>query len=319
MQKLSKNLTLIIPIVIIFIITISFSINLYKLSNEEDKYSIHLKSPVNINNISDGNINQLTKKIWQTAQSERPQFINKFMNTWHNVSGWEYNFISNNEAIDYLKLKFPELNFTRIAKEQEILAYDLFRYSKIYYEGGLYADSNVEKADEFETSMNRLSECSVIVGIEADFRHNSSRKAEMARDLQLCQWSLYAAPKHPMLKYVTHRITQRLRYRLMRSDSISSEEVMELTGPGIWTDAVKEYLKLVVGVDIEKQMKCGRSYKYKDICMLNSNGFARTAPHSCEYEVKEDNFVLSYHYFWSSWKDSNKGKNLKRPKQLRIA
>jgi mannosyltransferase OCH1-like enzyme len=295
---------------------ISFKIYFYKLSNEGDRYSIHLKSPANSININ-YKYNKLTKKIWQTAQEERPQFIEEFMNTWKNTSDWEYNFISNNEAIDYLKLKFLELNFTRIANERKILAYDLFRYSKIYDEGGLYVDSDVEKADEFETSMNRLTDCNVIVGIEADFRHNSSRKIEVARDLQLCQWSLYAAPKHPMLKYVTRRITQRLKYRLMRSDPISTKEVMELTGPGIWTDAVKEYLKLAVGVDIHKQMKCGKSYKYKDICVLNINGFARTAPHSCGYEVKADNFILSYHYFWGSWKDSNKGKMLKRPKELR--
>ncbi|KXN67689.1 glycosyltransferase family 32 protein [Conidiobolus coronatus NRRL 28638] len=261
---------------------------------------------------------KLTRIIWQTAQQERSNFINEFMDTWKGIPGWEYNFIENSDAVEYLKSRLLELNFTRIVKEREILAYDLFRYAKIYDEGGLYVDSDVEKADEFENSMSRLSGCNVILGLEADIRNRVSwRKVKMARDLQICQWSLYAAPKHPMMKFVNERIVERLRYRLERLEEIGYEDVLELTGPGIWTDSVKDYLKLTAGVDIDNQMKCGKSYKYNDICILNINGLALTAPHSCGFEPESDNFILSYHYFLGSWKESNKGKNPSKPKHLR--
>lgn len=282
-----KKLILIIASISLLLILLNFNINHYISVKAGNKYSIHHMQP-----------GKPTKKIWQTAQKERSSFINEFMDTWKNIPEWEYNFIENSDTVEYLRGRFLELNFSKIVKEREILTYDLFRYVKVYDEGGLYVDSDVEKADEFEVSMSQLSGCNVILGLEADVRNRISwRKVQMARDLQICQWSLYAAPKHQMMKFVNEKIAEKLRYFLERPEEIDYDDVLELTGPGIWTDSVKDYLKLTAGVDIDKKMKCGKSYKYNDICILNINGFALTAPHSCGFEPEPDNFILSYHYF----------------------
>ncbi|KXN67690.1 glycosyltransferase family 32 protein [Conidiobolus coronatus NRRL 28638] len=227
------------------------------------------------------------------------------MNSWENIPNWEYKNENDDNVYEYLKKRFPELDMGRIIKEKKILAFDLWRYAKVYDEGGLYADSDVSKSNGFESSMSKLGGCKVILGIEADSRTKGDWwVGVMKRQLQINQWSFYSAPKQPILKFVIDRIIQRLQYRLDREDKLRTVEVEELTGPAIWTDTLKDYLRLVVGVDIEKEMKCGQSYKYDDICLLNIMGMAgNTAKsHSCPNNPESDNFVLSTHHFEGSWK-----------------
>ncbi|KXN67680.1 glycosyltransferase family 32 protein, partial [Conidiobolus coronatus NRRL 28638] len=180
---------------------------------------------------------------------------------------------------------------------------DLFRYSIIHKEGGLYADSDVEKASEFEDSMSKLSGCNVIVGIEADVRDRGDWwKGKMARKLQLVQWSFYSTAKHPLMEFVVDRVVRKIEQLQADGLNLHDQNVMDVTGPGIWTDSINDYIRLKSGVKIDEQMKCGSSYRYNDVCILNVKGYALSMPHSCGNETDADTFIIDIHHFLGSWK-----------------
>jgi mannosyltransferase OCH1-like enzyme len=294
----------------IFALLITFNITYNRKRSEVTKLPEYVDTQYNIKNANVLHDKSLTKKIWQTAPPDARESIHKLMETWKDVRDWDYINEKDADVINYLKKTFPELKWDRIMEEKKILAFDLWRYSKIYDEGGLYADSDVFKAREFETSMTKLGGCKVIVGVEADARDLGDWwVGKMQRPLQFIQWSFYSAPKHPMFKFVIERVVQKLKYRLERDDDITTKEVEELTGPAVWSDSIKEYIQLAVGVNLEKDMTCGQSYMYKDVCILNimAMGLNTVSDHSCKNIPEQDNFIINIHKFDGSWKDDFTG------------
>lgn len=287
----------------ILIVLVIFNISYYQKSIEFHRYE---DSKYNIRFANTLQDSLLTKKVWQTAPSNVGDKTKGYMSSWESIPDWEYKNEKDDDVFGYLIKRFPDLDMSRIIKEKKILAFDLWRYAKVYDEGGLYADSDVSKSNEFESAISKLSGCKVILGIEADSRTKGDWWVGiMQRQLQINQWSFYSAPNHPILKFVIDRIIKRLQYRLDREDELRTDEVEDLTGPAVWTDTLKDYLRLVVGVDIEKEMKCGQSYKYDDICLLNIMAMAGNTArsHSCPNNPESDNFFLSTHHFEGSWKD----------------
>ncbi|KXN66195.1 glycosyltransferase family 32 protein [Conidiobolus coronatus NRRL 28638] len=227
------------------------------------------------------------------------------MGSWKKVPEWTYNFISNAAIKDYLQSVFPKLDVAKIFEQNSILAYDLFRYTIVYQNGGMYADSDVNKADQFQDSMTNLRDCNVIVGIEGDLRTEPEWVNRLPRSLQICQWSFYAKERHPMVKYAMDRIVDKIWWLQQKKKNLHDQDVMEVTGPGIWTDAVIDYIKVNAGVDIKEYMKCGQSYRFKDICILNVKAFASTMPHStCKSETNENSYIINTHHFLGSWRNN---------------
>ncbi|KXN66193.1 glycosyltransferase family 32 protein [Conidiobolus coronatus NRRL 28638] len=150
--------------------------------------------------------------------------------------------------------------------------------------------------------MTNLRDCNVIVGIEGDIRSDPQWMNKLPRSLQIAQWSFYAKERHPMMKYAVDRIVDKIWWLQQKKRNLHNEDVMEVTGPGIWTDAVVDYIAINAGVNINDYMKCGLSYKFGDICILNVKAFASTMPHSdCKTETNENSYIVNTHHYLGSW------------------
>ncbi|KXN67681.1 glycosyltransferase family 32 protein [Conidiobolus coronatus NRRL 28638] len=303
MIKIKANYLIIILISLVGLYSVYFII--------DSKYNINSTS-IKIHSVSSGNIvhDSLTKTIWQTAPKNPSRQASLYLEQWKNTPGWNYKFRSDSEVFDYLTKTFPSINITSLMLEKPILGYDLFRYSIVHDYGGYYADSDVEKNYKFDESMEKLKHCGVIIGTEVDVRNSPPDWiTRFPRNFQLLQWTFYSQPSHPLLTLIIQRVVRQIEYYQIRNKSLATPDVMEVTGPGIWTDTIIDYIQARNNINLKDSVKCGEFYKIEDICILNVVGFARSAPHSdCkklgEYNRKDD-LVLSIHHFEGSWKNDN--------------
>ncbi|CAI4211213.1 unnamed protein product [Parascedosporium putredinis] len=82
----------------------------------------------------------------------------------------------------------------------------------------------------------------LVIGIEAD--PDREDWAEWySRRIQFCQWTIQAKPGHPALREVIARITEETLKRKQAGSlkKTLGDNVIEFTGPAIWTDALFDY------------------------------------------------------------------------------
>ena len=111
---------------------------------------------------------------------------------------------------------------------------DIFRYLVLYIEGGVYADLDTEAlvpVDDWGLTKP------VTIGLEAVLDSEAERvKVKFARQRQYCQFVMaFSASGHPLLSDVLDRILRQLK-------AGTPLPTQDLTGPGVWTDAVGAYI-----------------------------------------------------------------------------
>ncbi len=82
----------------------------------------------------------------------------------------------------------------------------------------------------------------LVVGIEAD-PDRPDWKDWYSRRVQFCQWTIQAKPGHPVLRDIVARVTAETlrRRRTGELDAATTKNVIEFTGPALWTDVIFEY------------------------------------------------------------------------------
>jgi mannosyltransferase OCH1-like enzyme len=125
---------------------------------------------------------------------------------------------------------------------KSVLKADYFRYIVLLVKGGIYSDIDticLKPIDTWidQTSINKVG---LIIGIEADTTLWEVFDGSYARQLQIVQWTIAAAPGHPIL----HQIVQKIAdiSPSMTRKTITDEQILEWTGPGVWTDVISDYL-----------------------------------------------------------------------------
>lgn len=140
----------------------------------------------------------------------------------------------------------PDVVFAYHLMPLPILKADFFRYLILLYEGGTYTDIDTEALKPIDTWMDHdgtsksNTDIGIVIGVEADPDRPDWREW-YARRLQFCQWTIQSKPRHPVLVEVVARITELtlLMHREGRlSAAESMDEILNHTGPGIWTDAI---------------------------------------------------------------------------------
>ncbi|KIV88805.1 hypothetical protein PV10_08447 [Exophiala mesophila] len=132
-----------------------------------------------------------------------------------------------------------------------ILKADFFRYLILLHEGGTYTDIDTEALKPIKTwtkhgARQLNTNVSIVIGVEADPDREDWRQW-YARRLQFCQWTIHSKPGHPILVEVVARITE-LTLAMHREGRLSAaesmDEILNHTGPGIWTDAIFAYFNI---------------------------------------------------------------------------
>ncbi len=190
--------------------------------------------------------------IWQTwkwtpAQSEfsfREQEA-----TWtEQHPGFIHEVITDDVAISLLTLLYastPEVLQAYDALPLPVLKADFFRYLILLARGGIYSDIDtyaIRSALEWVPDAIPRESIGLVIGIEAD-PDRPDWQDWYSRRVQFCQWTIQAKPGHPVLRDVVARITEETlkRKKAGRLDHVLDKNVIEFTGPALWTDAIFDY------------------------------------------------------------------------------
>jgi mannosyltransferase OCH1-like enzyme len=124
--------------------------------------------------------------------------------------------------------------------------------------------------------------------------------------VHFCQWTVAASPGHPALGRALEIIEQRAR---AGSDTAYEHFVHRHTGPGVWTDAIREWLGLEGMSPTEIYQNYSNHAAERGIQILPAWSFEREL-------VRHDFGSATYRGDgYASWVDERKRLKLQRPKQ----
>ena len=169
----------------------------------------------------------ISKKIFQTHKSinyilSKPK-IRTAINTWKKYKDFEYYFYTDEHCERFIKENFDEYVYQAYTRlPLAVMKADLWRYCVIYHYGGIYADTDTI--------------CKVDPNI---FINDSLLTIVPENKVHLCQW-VFSAPKgSPILKNIIDLSVK----RILSIKEIKGENIIHyLTGPGVFTDGIEEYL-----------------------------------------------------------------------------
>ncbi|KAK3987436.1 hypothetical protein QBC44DRAFT_343979 [Cladorrhinum sp. PSN332] len=162
--------------------------------------------------------------------------------------GFTHEVITDQTAVHLLRLLYasvPEVLEAYEALPLPVLKADFFRYLILLARGGIYSDIDtyaIRSALEWIPDSVPHSQVGLVIGIEAD-PDRPDWKDWYSRRIQFCQWTIQSKPGHPVLREVVSRITKEtLKYKRAGSiKDIIDKNVIEFTGPALWTDIIFEY------------------------------------------------------------------------------
>ncbi|CDK29001.1 unnamed protein product [Kuraishia capsulata CBS 1993] len=290
----------------------------------------------------------IEKNIWQMwkVKPSDPDFPQKdFVNQWKNDNPtYNYNFLTDDEILAHLRLQLkdtvPEVLEAFEMLPTKILKSDFSRYLMVYLNGGLYSDADTQLYKPVDQWFDSNKNVGFVVGIEEDINAENWENY-MTRRIQFEQWTLKAKARHPLLRKLIARITKvtfdaQKRGHLVAYykdfkgvDKCKSVNIMEWTGPVIWTDTIYDYLNsltnpTVVEIDPERTYKPedelygpeigpGENFNWKffagvkapimidDVVIYPRLSFRDDISNNC------GKYCYVFHWFGGSWKNNGKG------------
>ncbi|OAA60404.1 Glycosyltransferase, DXD sugar-binding motif protein [Niveomyces insectorum RCEF 264] len=162
--------------------------------------------------------------------------------------GFIHEVITDAVAVKLLHLLYapvPEVLEAYDALPLPVLKADFFRYLILLARGGIYSDIDtyaIRSALEWIPDSVPREAIGLVIGIEAD-PDRPDWNEWYSRRIQFCQWTIQAKPGHPILRQiVTHITTETLRRkRTNQLTTFGDKNVVEFTGPAVWTDIIFQY------------------------------------------------------------------------------
>ncbi|CDZ97410.1 Glycosyltransferase, DXD sugar-binding motif [Phaffia rhodozyma] len=276
----------------------------------------------------------LLKQIYTTSYDTR---LPDQFKGWKTVNpSWDIRFLSDDALNTWAE------NEKRIGAVKA----DLFRYLVLLYRGGVYTDidtacvrpieewgktdmedktagifrvvpklaslwnPNGDKPSKVSVNMKPtvLPPPSLVVSIEHDSLQSDSnwRALTFGRGLQIVQWTLAAAPGHPiMVDAVSSALRTSTKYRKALAASknggkdVPFPDILEWTGPALLSDCVFRYLFARYGVTPRQLSGNKHPIRVGDVLILPSRSFQADIS---EYTTGQQDSV--WHGFFGRWKEN---------------
>ncbi|KAM0257959.1 hypothetical protein ACHAQJ_004118 [Trichoderma viride] len=215
--------------------------------------------------IASNNSHTIPPNIWQIVLPKTqpypgdPDHVHVDVRQLENTASWiamnpDYHTLVGHKGGD----EFVQSRFSHNPKIGEVyhnltnvgMKSDLLRYLLLDVQGGVYTDTDtvaLKPVDAWIPAHLR-DKVRLVVGIEFD-RRDGGPWADIPHWLQFCQWTIAAAPGHPVFKKMVNRVLNSVddlsnTYGLpVNQLHPQSFEVMNSTGPAAWTDVVFEQLQ----------------------------------------------------------------------------
>lgn len=281
------------------------------------------------------------KNIWQTWKVglDDPTFPIKYksyLRDWTDLNPtYTHHVLPDDEChalIDSLYTPVPDVAMAYKLMPKSILKADFFRYLILFARGGVYADIDtrgVKPIDDWASNQAKIADkpniAGLVVGIEAD-PDRPDWHDWYSRRIQFCQWTIQAKKGHPMLKELIAKITEITLARHKKNqlkDVLGKDaggDIMEWTGPGIWTDGVFNYMNNVLQTEeafetrtydeiITWKIFTGMEapIEVDDVLVLPITSFSPGVGHMGSKSTS-DPYCYVEHMFLGSWKDEPKHK-----------
>lgn len=190
---------------------------------------------------------------------------------------------------------------------------DMLRYLLLDAFGGVYTDTDtlaIRPIDVWIPEEFR-EKARLVVGIEFD-RRDGGPWADIPHWLQFCQWTIAAAPGHPVFQKMIERVIYSVEDLSIihgvpiNQLKLGSFEVMNSTGPAAWTDVVFEQLQQFNPIlsDTKNLSFMEEPTLIGDILVLPIDGFGMGQVHSAstnDGSIPEG--AMMKHLFTGSWRE----------------
>lgn len=219
--------------------------------------------------------------------------------------GLKINVYDDDDIQAYVSKFFPE--FGEFWDElKPVQKADVFRYVIMWNEGGVYADIDVEPLQPISSWMMNGTQntlhwrnANVILGWEM-ITDREDWEEFFASQLQLCQWTFAASPKHELFRAVLDWLLDYFRL----GNQMKYPSIIKSTGPGMFSNGVKAFLKKKYGADLGSPPLTIKELESKnlhvgDILLLKKSAFAPEV----NWGRSEDSSLVR-HGFAGSWKKS---------------
>ncbi|WVR08436.1 hypothetical protein IAU60_005491 [Kwoniella sp. DSM 27419] len=306
------------------------------------------------------------KMVWQTAKAAGSKDLDE-VRSWKDgkatEQGWDWRLLTDDDANAWVRRTLAGSRLQTIWDHlpSGILRSDTLRYLLVLLEGGIYTDTDTRlqrapsewgksaklfrdgadwltdldrwRMDNGEEPEEVLGPPSVVVGIEADVGERQDWFDWWPRPMQIVQWTLAAAPSHPIslnaIMRIYHATAQAVdwahanaksvqilkdqgRYddaRALAEVTVMNEPakggpvgVMDWTGPGVWTDAVLSYLRVQYGVLWTDLRGIREPLRIGDVVILPVTGFSPGVGNFGS-QPRTDPQAMVEHLFAGSWKE----------------
>ena len=179
-----------------------------------------------------------------------------------------------------------------------VLKSDFCRYLIMYGRGGVYSDLDVHLMKSLPWEVmgpaGAKEPPALIIGLEGD-----KSTTGLPRSPQCVQWTMASASGHPVLRSVLDRIASQ-RSSMRPAPGEKDVDVMNLTGPSVWTDTILAYLECSE-TQLEQLRDLKEPVRIKDVLVLPKRAFA-----IIQGDDHRSSEILVKHYFSGTWKTCTK-------------
>ncbi|PNS19435.1 Initiation-specific alpha-1,6-mannosyltransferase [Sphaceloma murrayae] len=262
----------------------------------------------------------IPRLIWQTWQTHanipnppRPDDnLERLSRTWTGRNPYHtYTRLESNTTIDYIHRHYAhraDIISTFEAVDEPVLRADMIRYLVLSSEGGVYSDMDTEciKSIDLWSGEHDFEKVGMILGLEYDQRQDSGRMPGTSYRVQFSQWTMASKPGHPVMELVRDKVFENVGKALGSQDGIqlkAQADVFDLTGPRIFTAAVREGISAMLGREVEYSefSMLPEPTLFGDVLVLPIDGFASGVPHSGAREWGNEQQLVG-HQFKGEWK-----------------
>ena len=264
---------------------------------------------------------QFPRKIWQTSRTS-PAGLEvddrKAILSWVKINQkHRYEIVTQHSGESYVRDKFAhreDIAEIFLDLQDPILRADLIRYLVLLGDGGVYSDIDTMSLKPVEDWVPTLyqKDANLVVGIEYDTL-GGGRWADWTLDLQFATWAILAKPGHLFLEITVNRVIERLKRLALKQEraisqiKVSFHEVLDTTGPALFTQSVFEGLSYTTGTNFTASNITGliEPRLVGDVLILPINAFGSGQLHSNSGSPESDS-ALVQHLFKGSWKGNHK-------------
>lgn len=163
--------------------------------------------------------------------------------------GFIHEVITDQVAVHLLRHLYasvPEVLEAYNALPLPVLKADFFRYLILLARGGIYSDIDthaLKSAAEWLPESVPREAIGLVIGVEAD-PDRPDWADWYSRRIQFCQWTIQSKPGHPVLREIVANITNATLKKKKAGvlKSVKDKNVIEFTGPALWTDTIFDYM-----------------------------------------------------------------------------